>query len=162
KCGAFISHLPAGDLIDGMVTLPEATSASFWLAGASWQFPTYENADVFIERLAHDGILVYEPVVDTALQGQPNYLSLRSEQRRFLRATGLTHSAIRQIERARYAATLLRQGAPILDTVFQAGYFDQPHLTRALRHFIGQTPAQMTGQGVKEQLSFLYKTAPFR
>jgi methylphosphotriester-DNA--protein-cysteine methyltransferase len=39
--------------------------------------------------------------------------------------------------------TLLRQGASILDTVYQAGYFDQPHLTRALKRFTGQTPAQI-------------------
>jgi methylphosphotriester-DNA--protein-cysteine methyltransferase len=37
----------------------------------------------------------------------------------------------------------LEQGMPIRDTVFEAGYFDQPHLTRALKHFIGQTPAQI-------------------
>ncbi len=31
----------------------------------------------------------------------------------------------------------------ILDTVERAGYFDQPHLTRSLKRFIGQTPAQI-------------------
>jgi hypothetical protein len=36
------------------------------------------------------------------------------------------------------------------------GYFDQPHLTRSLPRFIGQTPAQIT-QG-QNQLAFLYKT----
>jgi methylphosphotriester-DNA--protein-cysteine methyltransferase len=56
----------------------------------------------------------------------------------------------------------LRQGASIFDAVFQAGYFDQPHLTRALRHFIGQTPAQVAGNGATQQLSFLYKTDPVR
>lgn len=160
KCGAFISHLPAGNLTDDAVTLPSATNTTFWLGGSSWQFPTYDNADAFIERLARDEILTFEPVVDAALQGQPNYLSLRSEQRRFLRATGLTHSAVRQIERARYATTLLRQGVSIFDAVFQAGYFDQPHLTRSLRYYIGQTPAQIAGRGMAEQLSFLYKTSP--
>jgi methylphosphotriester-DNA--protein-cysteine methyltransferase len=38
---------------------------------------------------------------------------------------------------------LLQQGVSILDTVDQAGYFDQPHLTRALKHLMGQTPAQI-------------------
>jgi Helix-turn-helix domain len=161
KCGAFISHLPAGNLIDDALTLPNATNTSFWLNGSPWQFPTYDNADTFIDRLVRDEILVCEPAVDAALQGQPNYLSLRSEQRRFLHATGLTHSAVRQIERARYATALLRQGMSISDAVFEAGYFDQPHLTRSLRHFIGQTPAQLTGKGMQE-LSFLYKTTPVR
>jgi AraC-like DNA-binding protein len=160
KCGAFMPHLPLGNLIDGAVTLPEATSESFWLHGSAWQFPTYDNADTFIERLADDGALGFDPVVEAKLQGRPSDLSPRSAQRRFLRATGLTHSAVRQIERARYATVLLRQGASIFDAVFQAGYFDQPHLTRALRHFIGQTPAQITGNGATKQLSFLYKTSP--
>lgn len=160
KCGAFMPHLPLGNLIDGAVTLPEATSESFWLHGSAWQFPTYDNADTFIERLADDGALGFDPVVEAELQGRPSDLSPRSAQRRFLRATGLTHSAVRQIERARYATVLLRQGASIFDAVFQAGYFDQPHLTRALRHFIGQTPAQITGNGATKQLSFLYKTSP--
>jgi hypothetical protein len=162
KCGAFMPHLPLGDLIDGMVTLPEATSGSFWLHGSAWQFPTYDNADTFIEQLAHDGALGFDSVVENELQGLPSDLSLRSAQRRFLRATGLTHSAVRQIERARFATVLLRQGASIFDAVFQAGYFDQPHLTHALRHFIGQTPAQIADKGAAQQLSFLYKTAPVR
>jgi methylphosphotriester-DNA--protein-cysteine methyltransferase len=55
----------------------------------------------------------------------------------------LTHSALQQIERARQAAALLEQGLSILDVVCEAGYFDQPHLTRSLKRFIGQTPAQI-------------------
>ncbi len=39
--------------------------------------------------------------------------------------------------------TLLQQGVSIVDTVDQAGYADQPHLTRSLKRFIGQTPAQL-------------------
>ncbi len=48
-----------------------------------------------------------------------------------------------KLDRARQAADLLAQGVSILDTVDQAGYADQPHLTRSLKHFIGQTPAQI-------------------
>jgi len=39
--------------------------------------------------------------------------------------------------------TLLHQGTSILDAVYKAGYFDQPHMTRALKRFTGQTPAQI-------------------
>jgi methylphosphotriester-DNA--protein-cysteine methyltransferase len=81
---------------------------------------------------------------------------LRSAQRHFLRATGITHNAIRRIERARHATNLLRQGVAIADAVYEAGYFDQAHLTRSLKHLIGQTPAQIIR--AEEQLSFLYKT----
>jgi methylphosphotriester-DNA--protein-cysteine methyltransferase len=65
--------------------------------------------------------------------------------------TGLTHQTILQIERARLAARLLEQGMPILDVVFEAGYFDQPHLSRSLKFFIGQTPAQIREQSCKLQ-----------
>ena len=34
-------------------------------------------------------------------------------------------------------------GVSILDTAYEAGYFDQPHLTRSLKQFIGRTPAQI-------------------
>jgi len=143
KLGTFMPHLPARKLVDDATNLPDATSKSFWLHGSAWQFPDYENADTFVNRLVRDGLLVRDPVVDAALQGQLKELSLRSVQRRFLQATGLTHGAVCQIQRARQALSLLQQGVSILDTVDQAGYADQPHLTRSLKRFIGQTPAQI-------------------
>jgi methylphosphotriester-DNA--protein-cysteine methyltransferase len=90
-----------------------------------------------------EGLLVHDPVVDDVVQAQPHDLSLRSAQRRLVQATGLTLSTITQIERARHALTLLERGVSILDTVFEAGYFDQSHLTRSMRQFVGQTPAQI-------------------
>jgi methylphosphotriester-DNA--protein-cysteine methyltransferase len=47
------------------------------------------------------------------------------------------------MKRAHHAQDLLEQGVSILDTVDEAGYFDQPHLTRSLKQFIGYTPAQL-------------------
>jgi AraC-like DNA-binding protein len=84
------------------------------------------------------------------LQQQLKDLSLRSVQRRFRRATGLTQCAVRQIERAREAVALLEQGRAILDIVDLAGYADQSHLTRSLKHLIGQTPAQIMGRSRSE------------
>jgi methylphosphotriester-DNA--protein-cysteine methyltransferase len=84
---------------------------------------------------------------------------LRTVQRRFLQATGITQSAARQIERARYATQLLKRGDSIADTTHKAGYFDQPHLTRSLKRLIGQTPAELLRNG--SELSYLYKTEPF-
>jgi AraC-like DNA-binding protein len=37
----------------------------------------------------------------------------------------------------------LQQGVPIPDAVYEAGYFDQPHLTRSLKQWVGHTPAQL-------------------
>jgi AraC-like DNA-binding protein len=70
-------------------------------------------------------------------------MSIRSMQYRFLQATGLPHKTIQQIERARSAVSLLEQGTSISDTAFELGYFDQAHLTNALKRFVGKTPAQI-------------------
>ena len=144
KLGTFMPYLPPGKLLDRRdANLPEATSKSFWLQGSAWEFPNFENADTFVERLVREGLLVRDPVVDAVLQGQPQKLSVRAVQYRFLQATGLTHRTIQQIERARYAMSFLQRGASISDAVYQSGYFDQAHLTRALKRFAGQTPAQI-------------------
>jgi AraC-like DNA-binding protein len=160
KLGTIMPHLPASGLVDGGLNLPEASRRSFWLHGAAWEFPTYDNAETFVARLAREGLLIREPGVEAAIRGELAEHSLRTAQRHILRTTGQTHSAIRQIERARYATLLLRQGISIVEVVHTAGYFDQPHLTRALRYYVGQTPAQLMDERRSGQLSFLYKTQP--
>ena len=144
KPGIFMPHLSLIELLDRKdMNLPEATSKTFWLHGYAWQFPDYENADTFVARLVREGLLVREPVVEAVLQNRPLEMSLRSIQRRFLRATGLTRGTFEQIERARQAERLLKRGFSIAEAVYQAGYTDQPHLTRSLKQFIGQTPGQI-------------------
>jgi hypothetical protein len=159
RLGTFMPQLTPGNLRDRQdVTLPAATGHSFWLNGSAWDYPDFENADTFVSRLVRDGVIARDAAVDPVLGDRPGALSLRSVQRHFLQATGITCCAVRQIERARHATNLLKQGVSILDTVHEAGYFDQAHLTRSLKYLIGQTPAQIArGQ---QQLSFLYKTIP--
>ena len=160
RLGTIMPDLPPRALVDAATDLPETGRRAFWLRGSPWEVPDYDNAETFVNRLVRDGLLVRVPVVDAVLHGELNERSLRTAQRHFVRTTGLTHGAVRRIERARYATTLLQQRVPILDVVHEVGYFDQPHLTRSLKHFIGQTPAQiMTGKKA-EQLSLLYKTVP--
>jgi AraC-like DNA-binding protein len=157
--GTYVPGLPTGSLRDHQsLFLPNAGPGMFWLRDQAWEMPSYDNAECLTARLAAAGVIAREAVVDLALNGKKADLGLRSVQRRFLQATGLTRDGLLQIERARYAAYLLRTGAPIHDVVGQAGYFDQPHLTRALRKLIGPTPGRLLQRD--DQLSFLYKTAP--
>ena len=158
KHGAFMPHFPLGDLVDGDLNLPDASGQAFWLNGSAWQFPSYENADTFVQRLVRDQLLVCDPLIEPVLRGEPQEISPRSIQRRFVQATGLTHSSIRKIERARQATMLLQQGVSILDVVEQAGYSDQAHLTRALKYLMGKTPAQIIHKSEPEQMSLLFKT----
>ncbi|MGB3633972.1 MAG: AraC family transcriptional regulator, partial [Rubrobacteraceae bacterium] len=145
KLGTFMPHLPVKALRDRQdATLPRTSSNCFWLHGSVWELPTFENADVFVDRLVRQEVLVRDPVVEAAMRGCAPEMSIRSLQYRFLRATGLTHKTIRQIERVRSAASLLERGTRISDAAFELGYFDQAHLTNSLRRFIGRTPAQIT------------------
>ncbi|QBD76825.1 helix-turn-helix domain-containing protein [Ktedonosporobacter rubrisoli] len=162
KLGTFLPQRPTSTLVDSSADLPLVSRNFFSLSGFTWQLPDYNNAETFVEWLVRKDLLARDPIVDDALQGCSNERSLSTIQRRFLRVTGLTQNAVRQIERARCAASLLQHGVSILDTVEQAGYFDQPHLTRSLVRFIGQTPAQLLYKSHAEQMPFLYKTAPFR
>jgi len=159
KLGTYLNLFPPGELRDrNDVDLPEAASRSFWLNGSAWEYPNFENAETFVSRLMKRGLISVDPLVTDVLKGKPHELTTRTAQRRFLRTTGLTHSAVDQIGRARRATMLLKQGHSILDVTFDTGYYDQAHLTRSLKHFVGQTPTQII-RG-EEQLSFLYKTEP--
>ena len=141
KLGTFVPQISPSALIDGNIVLPGTSGRSFSLGHSAWQFPNYENADTFVDQLVRAGVLVHDPLLNVVHQGHSQSLSLRMVQYRVLRSTGLSQRTIRQIERARYAATLLKQGVSIFDTVYEAGYSDQPHLTRSLKRFIGHTPA---------------------
>lgn len=156
KLGTFMPLMPNLALRDRAdATLPDVSGHSFWLDGKAWEYPSFDNADVFVQRLVKKGLIATDPHVQAALQGRTAAATRRTEQRHFLRASGLTQTAARQIERARRAAWLLQSGQPILQVVHDLGYFDQAHLARSLKHYIGRTPTQVSrGEG---QLSFLYK-----
>jgi hypothetical protein len=158
RLGTYLPGLPTARLLNhNSVDLPLLNAKRFWLDGSAWEIPTHDNAEALVKRLVERGLIAYDPAVGAALAGDTQTLTLRSVQRHFLQAAGMTHSLLRQIERARLATHLLRGGMPILDVVHQAGYFDQAHLTRSLRQLTGQTPRALLRS--QKQLSFLYKTA---
>jgi AraC-like DNA-binding protein len=155
--GAYLPRHPAASLLDRQdLDLPLPTRRTFWLDGSAWEHPTFDDAEALVARLSRAGLLARDPAVAAALAGDGAALSRRSVQRHFLLATGMTHRTWRQIQRARYAAVLLRSGSSIADAVHQASYCDQAHLTRSLTRWIGTTPARIQRQ--ERQLSFLYKT----
>lgn len=156
--GTAIPHLPVGRLVDGSVELPDATSRSFWLKGGAWRVPDYDDAEDLVARMVREGVLVRDPVVSDVLRGAQPDVTERTLQRRFLATTGLTRSAIRQIDRARRAAVLLQEGVSIREVIVRLGYFDQPHLARSLSQYVGRTATQLRVQDPGEPLSLLYKT----
>jgi Helix-turn-helix domain len=157
RLGVYLPWLPTCNLLDHRdVYLPVAADGTYTLAGFRWELPDFEDPENFVTRLARRNVIAKDPVIDAALREADQALTVRSVQRHFRRTTGLTHGGFRQIERARHATNLLRDGAPILDAVHEAGYFDQAHLSRSLKVLIGQTPSSIARH--EEQLSFLYKT----
>ena len=143
KLGIFIPHLPTRNLLNTETVLPKAASKSFWLKSSAWQFPNFENADTFVEKLVRAEVLVCDRVVTAALQDQLPEMPSRTIRHRFLQATGLSQNHIRRLERAQQAAALLEQGNSILDVVSEVDYADQSHLTRSLKKFTGYTPSQI-------------------
>jgi AraC-like DNA-binding protein len=157
QVGTYFPRLATTRLLDRQnLHLPTTRDGHFWLEGELWEIPGYENADAFVARLAKRGVIAFEPAVESVINGASHLLSRRSVQRHFLRATGITYAQFRKIRRARHAVELLRNGTDILDVVHDAGYFDQPHLTRSLKCLIGQTPMKILRN--EAQLSFSYKT----
>jgi hypothetical protein len=154
--GTTMPWLPIQQVVDGHIEFPDVSRRSLWLDGAHWPLPDYDNAEYFVRRLVRAGVLVQDPVVPQVLDGGSVDLTVRSVRRHFLRATGLTYGTIRQIERARAAALMIKDGAPITDLTHDLGYFDHPHLARSLGRFIGQTATRLRGRS-EDQLSLLYK-----
>ena len=130
-------------LVDAGVELPDTWSRSFWLDGRRWRTPEADDAEVFVERLVRHGVLVRDPVVTGVLQGERSPLSPRTLERRFRAATGLTRGAVVQIERVRTAAGRLASGASVGEVVTELGYYDEPHLARMLRRYVGRTAQQL-------------------
>ncbi|MCI0609065.1 MAG: helix-turn-helix domain-containing protein [Anaerolineae bacterium] len=143
KRAVFMPNLQKKYLVNEALHLPQSTRNAFTAIGGVFEIPTFENADTFVTRLMRNELLTHDQIVDDVLRGQTRDLSLRSLQRRFLHVTGLTYKTIQQIDRARQALTMLQEGKPIVDVVYEAGYFDQPHLTRSLKLFAGQTPSEI-------------------
>lgn len=157
KLGTFMPALRPGHLRDrNDVNLPQASARTFLLDGSAWEYPTFENAETFVQRLARKGLIARNLCVAASLEGDPARSSRRTVQRHFLDATGMSPKTVVQIERARRAIHLLRGGVPIVEVAHHLDYFDQAHLTRSLKRFTGLTPALIACGG--EQLSLFYNT----
>jgi methylphosphotriester-DNA--protein-cysteine methyltransferase len=105
--------------------------------------PGADDAEALVDRLVRAGAVVRDPLVTDVRRGFRPAVSARTVERRFQAATGLTQGAVRQIERARQASTLLAAGTTVADVVTKLDYFDEPHLSRSLRRYVGRTAGQL-------------------
>lgn len=142
--GTSLRMTSTSEVVDSGIELPDTTGRSFWLDGARWQTPNCDDAEALVARLVRNGALGRDQIVAAALSGTA-LASSRTLERRFRVATGLTRGAIDQIQRARLAAERLTKGERIFDVVSALDYYDEPHLARALRRYIGRTAGQLRG-----------------
>lgn len=154
--GAVFRPHPATSIVDSHVSFPVTRSGRVVIGGQDWETPTYENVEQFVRHLRDAGL-----VVPSRLAGpEPHrHRSTRTHQRQHRAVTGLSQTAVTQIDRANAAATMLRDGLDWRTVVDTLGYFDQAHLAHALRRFVGHT-ARGLGAGGDPTMSFLYKTDP--
>jgi AraC-like DNA-binding protein len=144
KLGAYLPALPPTHLLDRHARL-STVGRTFWLNDHPLPIPGARDADDFVERLVRLGLLRSEPTVEPILKNEflERLATVRTMQRRFVQATGLSHRTVQSIERARRALALLEAGTAIPDVVHDLGYTDQPHLTKMLRYLVGSTPARI-------------------
>ncbi|MEU8258458.1 helix-turn-helix domain-containing protein [Micromonospora inaquosa] len=141
--GTSLRAVPTPTLVDGGIELPDTTRRTFRLDGTRWETPGPDDAEALVDGLVRAGTVVRDSLVAELLRGHRPDVSGRTVERRFRAATGLTRGAVRQIERARTAAELLATGDPAADVVAKLDYFDEPHLARALRSYLGRTVRQL-------------------
>ncbi|MEV6278640.1 AraC family transcriptional regulator [Nocardia sp. NPDC051832] len=160
--GTSLRAVATPDLVDSGILLPDVTGGSFWMHGARWETPHPDDAEALVDRLVRAGVVVRDPLVAEVLQGRPPAATDRTLERRFRSATGLTRGAVRQIGRARSAALLLNAGENPSDVVDKLGYYDEPHLARALRRYVGRTAGQLReGSGGVIALDLTQRTTSY-
>lgn len=143
KPSAFMPVMPGDVMRDRGVMLETFGSRRFRIGSDVLDIPTFENADVFADRLIREEIVRSNDIVASVIDRRPKAMSERTLQRHFLRTTGLTWKRFTVIERARKAVALLRSGRPAADVAFDLGYADQAHLINSLRQIMGRTPGQI-------------------
>ncbi|SIR69179.1 helix-turn-helix domain-containing protein [Micromonospora avicenniae] len=159
--GAVLRPHPSASIVDGHVPLPVTESGRIVIGGEAWEAPTFDNIEHFVRRLQDAGLLARSRLGDEEqVAGHPEAgPTERTLQRRYRAITGLSRTAVRQIDRANAAATMLRDGLDWHTVVETLGYFDQAHLAHALRRYVGHTARELQA-GHFASMSFLYKTHP--
>ncbi|MET8157794.1 AraC family transcriptional regulator [Sphaerisporangium sp. NPDC005289] len=159
--GTVLRPHPAASITDGYVPVPVTDSGRIVIGGEDWEAPTYENVEHFVRRLQDAGLLLRSRLGDEEHVAEPPEAgpTRRTLERRYRAITGLSRTAVAQIDRANAGATMLRDGQDWHTVVQTLGYFDQAHLAHALRRYVGCTARELRAGG-HAAMSFLYKTHP--
>lgn len=141
--GAYMPIYPGDTLLDKTELLPNFDNEHFMLAGHTFAFPTFENAEQLVEKLVSLGILTSDKIVDDVMTSKDAALSERAVQRHFIHTTGMTQKYLDQVQRAQRAVSLLKQGEKPLDVAADTGYTDQSHLAKSLKKIMHKRPSDV-------------------
>jgi AraC-like DNA-binding protein len=142
KPGVFLKGLPVQELISTSRSIPVDMKSRFWIDGACFQFPDFDNVELLIDRLHESGHLDYK-MPESSLEEGAASLSSRTYARQVRRITGLSPYRLYQLRRIHQALRLLKQGVPAIEVAAELDFVDQSHLTRAAKQFFGCTPRQL-------------------
>ena len=93
RLGTFTPDWLPGHLVDRRdVTLPDATTRSFWLKGSAWEYPDFADAEAFVARLAKRGVIARDASVSAVVQGQ------QDSDRRKTREAGFHHHLVKPVD----------------------------------------------------------------
>lgn len=143
RAHAYLSAMPGSMIVRSEIVLPAAGNNKVWMQGQPIEIPNLDTIDAFVAKLSRLGTLQQNGIVGAFLDHNPKALSERTEQRHFLRTTGLSPHHFIQLQRAQQAVMLLQQGKSTAEVAAEVGYSDQPHMTRMLKLIMGRTPAAL-------------------
>jgi hypothetical protein len=143
KPGVFMPSLPGELMVDRGLMRPTVNKRSFHFDGDTLEIPSFDNAEVLVNRWARRSVLLRDEIVAGIADGNPRASSPRSVQRHFQHAMGVTAKRFSQIVRARRAVDLLGGGRAPAAIAQELGFADQAHLTRALKALMGCTPGEI-------------------
>lgn len=144
--------VPKLDLLGELRELP-CDGSFFEIAGVRYPVTAYDDLERLVSAMHSQGVLVHDPALARALDGDEAGYSERQLRRRFRDATALGPSKHAQLRRAREAYRLLTAGRSLAEAANEAGYSDQAHMTRAMRDLSGLTPSQLLGDDLDPFLS---------
>jgi AraC-like DNA-binding protein len=99
-----------------------------------------ERARAYLEALPGENVTLEALASETGL-------SSFHLCRVFHRQVGLSPHAYQTLVRVRLAKALLADGVPISRAAVEAGFYDQPHLTRHFKRIFGVTPGRFLARG---------------
>src|SRR5262245_12639079 len=97
RLGTYLPRIPTATLIDHQdVQLPVLANGRFWFCDLTWDIPDYDNAEVFVDRLALAGVIARSHATDAVVEGDVDWMSQRPLPRRFRPVTGMALRTCRE------------------------------------------------------------------